>query len=53
MEIKVQKSPFLKAINLVGNVTSSKTTAIPILGNLLIETKDKSEPADSIFVLKR
>ena len=43
MEIKVQKSNFLKALGLVVNVTNTKTATIPILGNLLLETDGKSE----------
>lgn len=41
MEIQIQKSAFLKAISLVGNVTSQKSNTLPILGNILIETIDK------------
>ncbi|MCM8775866.1 MAG: DNA polymerase III subunit beta [Candidatus Omnitrophica bacterium] len=39
MEIKVQRNTFLKAITLVGGVTSAKSNTIPILGNILIETE--------------
>ncbi len=37
MEICVGKNAFLKAINMVGNVTATKNATLPILGNLLIE----------------
>ena len=38
MEIKVQKSNFLKAVGLAGGVASTKSNTLPILGNLLLET---------------
>ncbi len=38
MEIKVEKSAFLKAVNLVGGVTSQRANTLPILGNILLET---------------
>ncbi len=38
MEIQTQKNNLLKAVSLVGAVTASKTSTLPILENLLIET---------------
>ena len=38
MEIVVSKSNLIKAIGLVGGVTSQKANTIPILGNILMET---------------
>ncbi len=43
MEIKAQKNLLMKAIGLVANVTNTKATTVPILGNLLMETKGKGE----------
>lgn len=40
MEIRAEKNPFLKAINLVGGVASQKANTLPILGNLLLETTE-------------
>lgn len=39
MEIQVDKANLLKALGLVGSVTSSKTNTLPILGNVLIQTQ--------------
>ncbi len=43
MEIKVSKSNFLKAANLVGGVTAQKANTLPILGNVLLETTSTKE----------
>jgi DNA polymerase III subunit beta len=43
MEITVTKSNFLKAISLVGGVTSQKTNTLPILGNILLETSGEDQ----------
>lgn len=43
MEIKVSKSNFLKAANLVGGVTAQKANTLPILGNVLLETTSSNE----------
>ena len=38
MEILIHKSAFLKALGFVSGVTTQKTNAMPILGNVLLET---------------
>ncbi len=43
MEFKCPKGNFLKAISLVSNVTSTKAATLPILGNILLETRDTGE----------
>lgn len=39
MEIYIQKTTFLKALGFVSGVTTQKTNAMPILGNVLLETE--------------
>lgn len=39
MEFKVPKNIFLKAVNIVGNISHAKNNTVPILGNVLIETE--------------
>ena len=41
MDFKVSKSQFVKSLGLVGGVAAGKTAALPILGNVLIETSSK------------
>lgn len=41
MEITVDKSNFLKAVNLVSGVTAQKANTLPILGNILMEVGKK------------
>ncbi len=43
MEIKISKSAFVKSLNMVGGVASARASALPILGNILIESKLKGE----------
>jgi len=45
MEVIIKKGDLLKATGLVGAVTSAKTNTLPILGNLLVETKDENQLA--------
>lgn len=42
MEFRVEKENLLKAISLVAGVASQKPGALPILSNVLMETKDKN-----------
>lgn len=40
MEFKVDRDRLLQAVALVGNAATSKTSTLPILGNILFESKD-------------
>lgn len=43
MQFKIQKTEFLKGVGLVGGAVNQKTNTLPILGNILIETKPSGE----------
>jgi len=43
MEFQVDRDKFLQAVGLVSSVTSQKTNTLPILGNVLIESREGDE----------